>query len=76
VAIVIRKVEDGYLGQVSPPDGHDWCSPSPSALDEIRAQLRELGCHPNGIADALDAADRTWRNRQRTRFTHGGNQGA
>lgn len=32
--------------------------PLARALDKVRAQLREVGCHPNGIADALNAADR------------------
>jgi hypothetical protein len=76
VAIVIQKVDGGYLGQVSPPDGQDWRSPAPSSLDKVRAQFRELGCRPSAIAEALEIADRTWREHHQVEAAHRSARGA
>jgi len=59
--IEIKLVEGKYTARVSPPHGDaEWESKEPSTVDELAAQLRDLGCHPTDIGDAFYAADPGW----------------
>jgi len=62
VAIVIRKVEGGYVAHVTPPEGrgHEWRSREALSADALIAELKSLGCHQTDIGDAFYEADPNW----------------
>ena len=57
--IVIRKVDDRYAADVTPPHGRGelWSSPDPMSRDDLLAALRQIGCHQTDIGDAFIEAD-------------------
>ena len=58
--IVIRKIEGGYTGQVTPPHAEAWQTEQPVTASELVSALRELGCHTTDIADAFTQANPDW----------------
>jgi hypothetical protein len=61
--IEITRSGNLYEAEVSPPHGRArfWKSPGPTTVEQLAKQLRERGCHPTDIADALNEADPEWR---------------
>jgi len=62
MAIVIKKVKEGYLAKVTPPHGKgsDWENADPLNCDELIDELFKLGCHQTDIGDAFYEADPEW----------------
>jgi hypothetical protein len=60
--IVIEKVNDLYLAEVTPPHGGGarWSSEEPMSRDELIAALTARGCHQTDIGDAFYMADPDW----------------
>lgn len=60
---VVKRMEGGYLGPVTPPQGRGshWTSPGSLPLAELMEALRRLGCHDMDIAGAITEADPEWR---------------
>jgi hypothetical protein len=56
----IKRVNDGYRVNVSPPHGRLWRSDHAMPPTDVLARLEELGCHSTDVTDALDAADVEW----------------
>jgi hypothetical protein len=52
--------ENQYRVAVSPPHGPEWEASGPLTATEVRAQLKQLGCHSTEVSDALFAADPDW----------------
>ena len=52
--------ENQYRVSLSPPHGPKWETSAPMTATEVRAQLKQLGCHPTDVSDALFAADPDW----------------
>lgn len=63
--IRIRREENRYLAEVTPPHGRgvEWTSDSPMTLDDLIKRLQSLGCHQTDIGDALTIADPEWLSR-------------
>ncbi len=63
--IIIRKTDEAYLAEVTPPHGagKPWSSPQPMSRDELVAALVRIGCHQNNIGDAFSDADPGWLDR-------------
>jgi hypothetical protein len=52
--------ENQYRVSVSPPHGPEWQTSVLLTAAEVRAQLKQLGCHSSEVSDALFAADPDW----------------
>lgn len=62
MAIVIEKVGERYVAEVTPPHGRGsaWSSPEPMSRDDLIAALKACGCHQTDIGDAFYEADPDW----------------
>jgi hypothetical protein len=60
--IVIERVTDGYIADVTPPHGPGtiWRTSHPLPLDALIRALQAIGCHQTDIGDALYTADPGW----------------
>jgi hypothetical protein len=62
MAILIKRVESGYVATVTPPHvaGGIWKTTEPMPARALTAELRRRGCHQQDIGDALYEADPDW----------------
>jgi hypothetical protein len=59
VAIELARTAAGWQARVTPPHGAgDGLRVGPIELRELIEQLRDHGCHPTDISDAVFATDR------------------
>ena len=60
--IHIRRIDDKYEAEITPPHGggRPWRPPGPMTQDELIGALLDRGCHQTDIGDAMFEADPEW----------------
>jgi hypothetical protein len=72
MAILIKRVESGYVATATPPhvNGGVWETSGPLPARGLTEELRRRGCHQQDIGDALYEADSDWMLRLRQADVH------
>lgn len=61
--ITIKKIDGGYVAEVTHPHGGAaWTTPAPLTADALVSELQARGCHQTDIGDAFYEADPDWLN--------------